>query len=529
VHPSTHGRSSSDFRDATAFGDKARAVEEILQRNRGESAALVSTLVELSKALGPLTPAALGYVALKLRLPEASVVELAQAHRLAIAGEQVAPLGLCINGPCAARGGSEVERILREKSIDFEPLGCQGACDLGPIACYNRGAPLSISAARARSLAKADPRDWEDLLSVEKPVHAFKTEPRVAFANIFAKGSHQLATARRHGVYAPVEKALAASPEQLLALVEASGVVGAGGDGLSVAARWRRVREAPGARKYLVVDGLESEPGASKDRVLLERDPHLVIAGALLACWATGASEIFIVVRGEYELATERFRAAVDAPTRAGLAGEGALGPERGLPIHVRLAPGHYLTGEQSALIETLEGRAPRPRRNGEPVESSGLFGAPTLVHNVETLATLPGVAEHGAEWYRGLGVGGAVGTKVVSLGGDVARPGNYEVARGTRLSEIVHGLGGGPAQGKVVVAIQLGGAYGAYLPANALELPYDQPALAARGATVGSGSVVVVSEKACLVDLARRETAYFVREGCGVCACLPRRKARPS
>jgi NADH:ubiquinone oxidoreductase subunit F (NADH-binding)/NADH:ubiquinone oxidoreductase subunit E len=519
VQPSYSGSSSAaPDASAPAFGEKARAVEEVIARHRNQNGALVTLLVELTRALGPLSPTALDYVALKLRLPATAIKATAGAHRLTQAEQEPPPLGLCVNGACAARGGNEVERILREKGIAFETLRCQGACDLGPIACYGRGAPLAISAARARSLAKADPSDWEDLLSVEKPVHAFRTEPRVVFANLFAKGSHLLATARRHGVWAPAERALERPGEDLIGPVEDARLQDASGRG--VAERWRAARAAGPGPKVLVVNAVEAEPGSFQDRVLLERDPHLVLSGAILAAHGIGAGEVFVCVRAEYELAAERIRAAVDEAQRAGLFGERASGPAASVDVGVRLAPGLLTTAEPTALLESLEGRPPRPRLSGPPIELSGLFGRPTVVHGPETLAALPAIAERGGAYFRELGLGGAAGTKVVSLSGDVKRPGNYEVPRGTPLSTLVDELGGGLAQGKRICALQVGGGFAPFLPPSALGVGLSDDALSPFGARVGSGALVVITEKSCLFDLARRDAELFAREGCGCPGC---------
>ncbi len=501
----------------SAFGARTRAVDEAIERYRDEPAAALSLLVELGLLLGPLPASAIAYAAAKLGTDADRLAALARAHRLAAASHELSRLGICTNGPCAARGGNEVERVLREKGVLFEPLRCQGACDLGPIACYNRGPPLAISAARARSLAKADPLDWEDILSVEKPVHAFKTETRVAFANIFAKGSHQLATARRHGAWAPVESALQAPPEAVFEAVCASGLVGGELDGRPVAERWARVREGTGP-KWLVIDGLETEPGTSKDRILLERDPHLVLAGAVLCAYAVGATEALLCVRGEYELVFERCRAAVDDATRCGLLGEKILGTGFSLPVRLRLAPSSYFAREPARLIEALEGDPPGAPAALPNPEEGGLGGQPTLVQNVETLASLPAIVAQGAEWYRALGKNGAGGAKVVSLGGDVKRPGNYEVPRGTPLRHLIEELGEGPLQGKSILALHLGGAASAYLAGDQIDTPLDDAALGPLGACIGSGAVVAVSEKSCLLDLARREAAFFAREACGAC-----------
>jgi NADH:ubiquinone oxidoreductase subunit F (NADH-binding)/NADH:ubiquinone oxidoreductase subunit E len=500
------------------FGEKGRAVDEAIAKRRSEPASLVSLLVELYRLLGPLAPPAIDYVALRLRLPQEAIASLANAYKVADPNVSVPRLGLCINGPCAARGGAEVERILKEKGVPFEPLRCQGSCDLGPIACYHHGAPLAISAARARSLAKADPGDWEDLLAVEKPVHAFKTEPRAAFTNIFAKGSHQLATARRHGVYAPLEAAVREPPEKVLAAIEDAGLLGAGGFGEKTADRWRKARQASGSPRYLLIDAAEREPGSFKDRILLERDPHLVLSGAALAAYAVGATEAFLCLRLEYELAQERLRAAIEEAFRAGYLGERVAGSDSfSLRLDIRLVAPPYFAGEAGALVDALEGKPPRSAP--APV---ALFGQPTLVHNVETLARLPSIVGRGGAWWRSLGSGG--GLLVCCLSGDLKRPGAYEVARGTPIRDLIDGLGGGPAQGKLVTGAQIGGSSGAYLPASLLDLPLDDAALAPHGAFVGIGSVMAFTEKTCVLDLARREAAFFAREstpGCPACRLL--------
>jgi len=306
-----------------------------------------------------------------------------------------------------------------------------------------------------------------------------------------------------------------APPEKVLAAVEEAGLVGAGGFALATAQRWRAVREAAGSPRYLLVDAAEREPGSYKDRILLERDPHLVISGAALAAYAVGATEAYLCVRLEYELVQERLRAAIDEATRAGYLGDRVAGsPGFSLRLDVRLVPPPYFAGEAGALVDALEGKPPRAAPG--PV---ALFGQPTLVHNVETLARLPSVVSRGGAWWRSLGSGG--GLLVTCLSGDLKRPGAYEVPRGTSLRDLIDGLGGGPAQGKAFIGVQVGGSSGAYLPVGLLDLPLEDSALAPHGAFVGVGAVMAFTEKACVYDLARREAAFFAREGNPACpAC---------
>lgn len=501
------------------LGEKARAVEELVSRFREEPASLVTLLLELNRRLGHLPGAVLEYVSEQTGYERQQLDQLVDFHELLDARTPYEHrLGICANAACAVRGGSDVERILREKSVPFELLGCQGACDLGPIACYNHGAPLPISAARSRSLAKADPEDWEDVLSVEKPVHAFKTEPLVAYANIFAKNSHQLATARRHGVYAPVERALQLSPEEILEAVRQSGLVEADRAAVPVHRKWEEVRAADGSPRYLVINADESEPATFKDRIVLERDPHQLIAGAVIAARATGISEAFVYIRGEYENAVERMRIAVEEATRSGLLGENILDSGHALRMYVRMGAGAYLPSEGTALLESLEGRVPRPRENGEPPTRAGLFGKPTLIHDVETLAMLPAIVAKGGEWYRKLGADGAAGMKIFSLCGDVKRAGNYELPRGTPLRRLFEEHGEGLAQGKTVTALMIGGVSSPLLKPEVLDLRLTDEDLRGLGACVGTGAVLVISEKSCLFDIARREIAFLNRKCSAAC-----------
>ncbi len=523
------GWRESEPADSALYVERGRAIEEILHRNRGEEGALLSQLVELSRLLGPLSEGTLELLSRRLGEPVVRLIALAEAYGFLRPREPIPLLGLCTNAGCAARGGLEVERVVREKELPFEALRCQGACDLGPIACYLRGAPLAISAARARALAKADPRDWENLLSVEKPVHAFKTDRQVAFANLFAKGSHQLATARRHGVYAALE---GSAPDRalLLAQLEESGLAGEGAMAL-----WRAFAASTG-RKVLLVQGLELVPGTAKERLLMERDPHLVVAGACLAAHALGASECLICVRAEYELAFERVRTALEEAQRAGLLGARAQGAGAKLKAMARLLPSVWSFGEPLRLVEALEGELPLSRGAGESLHSGGwqtgfvaqgLFGAPTLVEGLERVVKLPALAAKGADWYGAQGLRPAEregrGTRLLSLGGDLKRPGTYEVAAGASIRRMVEEYGEGPLQGKSIVALQVGGAGSAFLPPEALDRTFDDESLSGAGAQVGNGALIAITEKSCLFGMAKRELLFFWRQGCGACAsCVP-------
>ncbi len=518
--PTTKTRRLSDMGGFTDLGPHARQVEAIFDRLAQAPAATLSILVEAHRLIGPFSPGVVQRFAERLAIAPEELFAFCEAHRLLAGRRQPCRLGICANGPCAARGGNEVERVFAEKMMRFEPLRCQGACDLGPIVCLDHGAPLAISPARARSLARAEPGEWEELLAVEKPVHAFKTEPRVAFEHLFAKGAHQLATARRLGLWKSVEKALSLSPAAWLDEIEASGLVGGEQDGEPVIDKLRAIARAEGPR-VLVIDALDLEPGSTRQRVLLERDPQRVLAGALAAAHAAGAQDAFVCVRVEYEAVRERVEQAIAEARRAGLF---ALSGKGGTPLRVHLRGFSSLAFclNPRRLVEALEGRPPRPLSELSPLHRRGLFGRPTAVIDAETLACLPAIAERGAAWYRGLGEGTDSGAsaalKIVTLGGDVKRPGNYEISRAHSLRHLVETLGGGLMQGKSLVALQIGGASGPYLRPEALDATLETAALSRFGARLGSGAVIAISDKSCLFDLCRREARFFIREACRAC-----------
>ena len=342
----------------------------------------------------------------------------------------------------------------------------------------------------------------------------------MAFEHLFAKGAHQLATARRLGLWKSVEKALALPPASWLDEIEQSGLVGGEQDGEPVIDKLRAVARGEGPR-VLVVDALDLEPGSTRQRVLLERDSQRVLAGALLAAHAAGIEEAFVCVRSEYEVVRERVEQAIAEARRAGLftLPETGLSPLR---VHLRGFSSLAFCLNPRRLVEALEGRPPRPLSELSPLHRRGLFGRPTAVIDAETLACLPAIAERGAAWYRGLGEGtdggAAAPLKIVTLGGDVKRPGNYEISRAHSLRHLVETLGGGLLQGKSLVALQIGGASGPYLRPEALDATLTDASLSRFGARLGSGAVIAISDKSCLFDLCRREARFFIREACRAC-----------
>lgn len=305
----------------------------------------------------------------------------------------------------------------------------------------------------------------------------------------------------------------------LIAIIEASGQRGRGGAGYPTGRKWRQVQAAAGAVKYVVCNGDEGDPGAFMDRMVLESYPFRVIEGLMLAALAVGAEEGIFYIREEYPLAVKRVAAALERCREAGLLGPAARGPGRRLDCRIVAGAGAFVCGEETALIASLEGRRGMPRLRPPYPSESGYRGCPTLINNVETLAAVPWIVRHGAAAYRRLGTPQAPGTKVFALAGKVLKSGLIEVPMGINLRRIVEELGGGMPPGRRFKAVQIGGPSGGCLGAAHLDTPIDYEALQAAGAIMGSGGMVVLDDRDCMVDLARYFVSFAADEACGRCS----------
>jgi len=322
-----------------------------------------------------------------------------------------------------------------------------------------------------------------------------------------------IADAIRHGAYATLVLALeGARPELVIEEVRAAGLAGRGGAYFPTAVKWAACRAATGAPKYLVVNGEEGEPGIFKDRHLMEGDPHRLLEAVLLAAYASGASRAILYVHGEAELSAERLRVAVGQAREWGLLGERILGSDLSLDVELRRGAGGFVLGEETALLESIEGYRAMPRtRPPFPVES-GLWGKPTVINNVETLCAVPSIVAEGGAWFASLGRGG--GTKLFGLSGHVRCPGLVEVELGTTLRTLTAELGGGSSTGRPLRAAVLGGPSGSVVPAR----QFDEPLVPRGPVSPGTGGVVALDEGASVADAVRTLLAFNMRESCGKC-----------
>jgi NADH-quinone oxidoreductase subunit F len=320
------------------------------------------------------------------------------------------------------------------------------------------------------------------------------------------------------GGYEGLEKALAMEPEAVIEEVLASGLRGRGGAGFPTGLKWRFARQAPGSPKYLICNADEGDPGAFMDRSVLEGDPHSVLEGMLIAAYAIGASQGFLYVRAEYPLAIRRLTIALAQMRERGLLGERILGTDFSFDIEIREGAGAFVCGEETALIASLEGRRGLPSARPPFPATSGLWGKPTNINNVETFANLPVILARGAAWFAGYGTEKSKGTKTFALTGKVKRSGLIEVPMGMRLGDVVLLVGGGIAGDREFKAVQTGGPSGGCLPARLADLPIDYESLAEAGSIMGSGGMVVLDDENCVVDLARFFLGFTQSESCGKC-----------
>lgn len=330
--------------------------------------------------------------------------------------------------------------------------------------------------------------------------------------------SHTLARYEATGGYSQAGRALKMTRDELIGEVKASGLLGRGGAAFPAGLKWGFL--GPARPSYVVVNGDESEPGTFKDRQLMERDPHQVIEGAIIASVAAEARRAFIYIRGEYAKPARRMQAAVDEAYAAGRLGKRIFGADFDLDVTVHLGGGAYICGEETALINSLEGRRGEPRlKPPHYPASSGLYGAPTVVNNVETISNLPHVLEMGGVAYSELTGAEDAGTFLMSLSGRVNRPGNYELPHGITWRRLIFDVGGGVRDGKKLKAWIPGGASAPWLvPEKHLDLEITQGAAVAAGTMLGSGAVIVMDEGTCMVRAAERVVRFFAHESCGQC-----------
>jgi NADH-quinone oxidoreductase subunit F len=343
-------------------------------------------------------------------------------------------------------------------------------------------------------------------------------ETRVLFKDIDAEGLATIDGYRERGGYQALERSLRElEPEDILALIEESGLRGRGGAGFAMGKKGSFLPRGD-MEKYLCCNADESEPGTFKDRELMAKNPHQLIEGCLIAALSVGATYSFIFIRGEYWEIADVLDRAVAETYDAGLAGSNILGSGHRVELVVHRGAGAYICGEETALLDSLEGKRGNPRLKPPFPAIQGLYGGPTLINNVETLCNVPHIVNNGADWFKGFGTEQSPGTKVVSVSGCVQRPGNYEVELGIPTRELVFDLAGGILDGRRVKAWFPGGSSAPVLTEDELDLPYSFEAMADAGSMLGSGAIIIADETVSIPELALRTARFYHHESCGKC-----------
>ncbi|MDD4775019.1 MAG: NADH-ubiquinone oxidoreductase-F iron-sulfur binding region domain-containing protein [Syntrophomonas sp.] len=313
------------------------------------------------------------------------------------------------------------------------------------------------------------------------------------------------------GGYGALNKARGMSPMDLIGEVKASNLRGRGGAGFNCGMKWNFACQAPADQKYVICNADEGEPGTYKDRLIMEGDPQSLLEGMAICAYAIGATQGYIYCRGEYPSVVKTLNAAIAQAKEKGVLGD--------FSIEVRMGAGAYVCGEETALIESIEGKRGEPRIKPPFPPVIGLWYKPTIVNNVETFANIPAIVEKGAAWYAGIGTPTYPGTKIVTLTGDVVNKTFFEVTTDTTIQEVIFGFGGGISGGKAFKAVQIGGTSGAFIPAAHLDTPIGFDAMSSIGASLGSGAVFVLDESRDIVDVTARIARFFAHESCGKCA----------
>ncbi|MCS7242163.1 NADH-quinone oxidoreductase subunit NuoF [Candidatus Caldatribacterium sp.] len=455
---------------------------------------------------------------------------------------------------CLAKGAQAVferfQEVLAQEGLDWTVAkgddhrnvpqlartGCMGLCEAGPLVTIE---PLGILYLRVR------PEDVEDIVEhtlkkgtlverlvyreernghvqqwpLMKDVPFYRRQVKIALRNCGSIDPENLDEYLAHDGYLALAKAITEmTPDEVIGEVMKSGLRGRGGGGFPTGRKWQFARMVKADQKYIICNGDEGDPGAFMDRSVMEGDPHSVIEGMAIAGYAIGASEGYIYVRAEYPLAVKRLRKAIEDARSAGLLGRNILGTSFSFDVHIREGAGAFVCGEETALIASIEGKRGMPNPRPPYPAQKGLWGKPTVINNVETLANIPAIILRGAEWFRSFGTVTSPGTKTFALAGKIKNTGLVEVPMGITLRELIFEVGGGIQNDKRFKAVQIGGPSGGCLTEHHLDLPVDYDSLCGAGAIMGSGGLIVLDEDTCIVEVARFFMSFTQSESCGKC-----------
>ena len=468
-------------------------------------------LREIQRRFGYLPADQLKNLASKMDLPLYRVHGVASFYpHFHLTRPPKADVRVCQDMSCHLRGSAELRASLEvacqhvsNPDVRISGVSCLGRCDEAPAVAINDQIHTTVSQKQIQAM-------------VEHALSGIESSKPIARQTRVNLSSDPYPESERYQAL----KQLVGSRDWKMAFatLKAAGLRGMGGAGFPTESKWQLVRQALGTEKYIVCNADESEPGTFKDRFILTHLPHLVIEGMILASILTGSKKGILYIRHEYEEQEEILRAEIERCEKDKLLGSSILGTDLVFELEIFVSPGGYICGEESALLEAIEGKRAEPRNKPPFPVQEGLWNKPTVINNVETFANVPAILVRGADWYKAQGVGGSAGLKFIGVSGDVVRPGVYEVPMGTPVSELIFKYGGGIPGNKKLKAFAPSGPSSGYLPASMADVRLDFKALADAGSMLGSGALVVCSEDRCMLDMALNATEFYRNESCGKC-----------
>ena len=450
----------------------------------------------------------------------------------------------CAGTGCTASKSDEIFKNFKKyieqyglaEEINVVKTGCFGLCQKGPIVAiypdkvfYSQVKPEDVEHIVAEHLLKGrvvtalelsdeDRETGEKILDIDK-IKFYEKQQRIALRNCGKINPEDVTEYVAMGGYEALGKVLTSmDPQEVIDVIKASGLRGRGGAGFPTGVKWQFQKDQPGDEKYVICNADEGDPGAFMDRSILEGDPHAIVEGMAIMGYAVGAHKGYIYCRAEYPIAVTRLNIAIDQAKELGLLGENIFDSGFDFDLEVRLGAGAIVCGEETALIKSIEGQRGMPTPKPPFPAVSGVWGKPTSINNVETLANIAQIINNGADWYASIGTEKSKGTKVFALGGKIKNTGLVEIPMGTTLREIIYEIGGGCPNNKAFKAVQTGGPSGGCLTEAQLDTPIDYDNLISIGAMMGSGGLIVMDETTCMVDIAKFFLEFTVDESCGKC-----------
>jgi formate dehydrogenase beta subunit len=469
---------------------------------------LFNELRAIQQEFGYLPAEQLQLLAQKLEVPVSQIHAVASFYpHFRLAAPPRVEVRVCGDMTCHIRGGPEVKAELRQafrgckpEEVTIRDVSCLGRCDRAPAISVNDLIYPDVTPQEAVNMARGVlqgrqlPAESRKAPVVSDP---YNGEPRYSVVRRFVE------TNDWQGVVTSLKNA---------------GLRGMGGAGFPTGMKWEIVRNAPGQQKYIVCNADESEPGTIKDRFILEQVPYLVIEGMITAGLVTGATKGIVYIRHEYDEPKEILQAEIERCYQKGILGARVKGSNYKFDLEIFVSPGGYVCGEESALLEAIEGKRSEPRNKPPFPGTNGLWNQPTVINNVETFTFATAILARGSEWYKAQGKNGSAGMKFVGVSGDVNRPGVFEVPMGTSYADLIYGNAGGIVGDKQMISFAPSGPSAGYLPAAMVNLALDWNAVAAAGSMVGSGAIVVCAEGRCMLDMALNAVRFFRNESCGKC-----------